>query len=83
MNRGSLPPVGSQFGQMVSNIQLGIAFTIGTNPFTEKWPRGREAGIKDELEEMEHEFSFGTFRPETQGIFEILGGSNVILFTSH
>jgi len=33
-------------------------------PFTEKLPRKPETGIKVGFEEMEHEFPFGTSRPE-------------------
>ena len=32
--------------------------------FSEKRPRRREDGVKDDFEKMEHEFPFGTFRPE-------------------
>jgi len=35
-------------------------------PFTGKWPRSPETGVKDGFEEMEHEFLFGIFRPEKQ-----------------
>ena len=34
--------------------------------FSEKRPRRREDGVKDDFEKMEHEFPFGTFRPEKQ-----------------
>ena len=32
--------------------------------FSEKRPRRREDGVKDDFEKMELEFPFGTFRPE-------------------
>ena len=56
--------VGSRFGQVVSKIQdwqisSGIAFTIGANQFhfPKKRPQNPVTGIKDGVEEMEHEFS--------------------------
>ena len=39
---------------------------IKSVPFTGKEPRRPDAGIKDSFEEMEIEFSFGTFCPEKQ-----------------
>ena len=35
-------------------------------PFTEKRPRRPETGVKDDFEEMDHEFPFGTFSPEKE-----------------
>ena len=35
-------------------------------PFTEKRPRRPETGIKDDFEEVEHEFLLGIFRQEKQ-----------------
>ena len=37
-------------------------------PFTENWQRRRESGIKVGFKEMEHQFPFGTFRPEKQDL---------------
>ena len=37
--------------------------------FTERRPRRSETGIKDGFQEMEHEFSFGTFRSGKQDYF--------------
>lgn len=34
--------------------------------FTEKRPRRPETGVKDDFEEMDHEFPFGTFSPEKE-----------------
>ena len=48
-------------------VRPGFAFTIilyKSVPVTEKRPRRSETGIKDGLEEMEHEFPF--VRPEEQ-----------------
>ena len=62
-------PVGSPFGQMVSDIKFchGIAFTIGTNEF--HLPKnGREGLTRDAISQVEHEFPFGTFRPENRTI---------------
>ena len=62
-------PVGSPFGQMVSDIKFrqGIAFAIGTNEF--HLPKnGREGLTRDAISQMEHEFPFGTFRPENRTI---------------
>ena len=46
-----------------------MAFTIlfKTVPFTGRWPRRPETGIKVGFEEMEHKFPFGTFCPEKEG----------------
>ena len=60
---------GSPFGQMVSDIKFrhGIAFTIGTNEF--HLPKnGLEGLTRDAISQMEHEFPFGTFRPENRTI---------------
>ena len=38
----------------------------GSVPFTEKRPRRPETGVKDDFEEMDHEFPFGTFSPEKE-----------------
>ena len=54
---------------MVSEIKFrhGIAFTIGTNEF--HLPKnGREGLTRDGISQMEHEFKFGTFRPENRTI---------------
>ena len=62
-------PVGSPFGQMVSDIKFrhGIAFTIGTNEFHLS-KNGREGLTRDAISQVEHEFPFGTFRPENRTI---------------
>ena len=62
-------PVGSPFGQMVSDIKFrhGTAFTIGRNEFY--LPKnGREGLTRDAISQVEHEFPFATFRPENRTI---------------
>ena len=44
-------------------FRAGIAFTICTNQF---YYQKAGTGIRDGFEEMEHKFSFGTFRPGKQ-----------------
>ena len=41
--------------------------------FTKKPPRRPETGIKDGFKEIEHEFPFGTFRPEKQNYLSAPG----------
>ena len=65
-------PVGSRFGQVkfrTGKFSPGIAFTIilyKSVPFTKKWLRKPETGIKDGFEEMQHELPLRTFCPEKQ-----------------
>ena len=56
-------PVGSRFGQIVSKIQdwsissrNRVYHLYKTVSFSEKRPRRRETGFKDDFEETEHEF---------------------------
>ena len=56
-------PVGSRFGQMVSNSQdwqisswNRVYHLHKLCTFTEKWPRMPGTGIRDGFEELEHEF---------------------------
>ena len=45
----------------------GITFTICKNQFhSQKWLWRPKTHVKTDLEEMEHEFLFGTFHPEKQ-----------------
>ena len=64
-------PVGPRFGQMVRKIQdwlissrNRVYYLYKSASFSEKRPRRREDGVKDDFEKMEHEFPFETFRPE-------------------
>ena len=64
-------PVGPRFGQMVRKIQdwlissrNRVYYLYKSVSFSEKRPRRREDDVKDDFEKMEHEFPFGTFRPE-------------------
>ena len=67
-------PVGPRFRQMVRKIPGTGKFPSGNRvyhlyelvPFTGKWPRSPETGVKDGFEEMGLEFLFGIFRPEKQ-----------------
>ena len=59
--------VGSWFGKVVSKIQDWQVSS--RNSVTEIRPRRSEIGIKDGFQEMEHEFSFGTFRSGKQDYF--------------
>ena len=72
--RGQTAPVGPRIGRWhgkfrTSKFRPEIAFTICKNQFylpktmaqARQW---YEAGIKNDFEEMEHEFAFGIFRPE-------------------
>ena len=60
-------------GQMVGKIQHWLISSRNlfyhlykSVPFTKRRLRTPELGIKDGFEVMEHEFSFGIFRPEKQ-----------------
>ena len=55
---------GKQNSRLVSFVpESRLPFAV---TFTEMRPRRSDTGIKDAFEEMEHEFSFGTFRSGTQ-----------------
>ena len=59
--------IGSQFRQMVSKIQFrSVPFAQRVPYFTKKWLWRPETCIKDGLEEILHEFLFGTFCWEKQ-----------------
>ena len=54
----------SRLASFVPESRLPFAVT-----FIERRPRRSETGIKDGFQEMEHEFSFGTFRSGKQDYF--------------
>ena len=58
---------GKQNSRLVSFVpESRLPFAV---TFTEIRPRRSETGIKDGFQEMEHEFSFGTFRSAKQDYF--------------
>ena len=68
-------PVRPRFGQMVRKIHDWqilpwncVYHLYKSVPFNEKRPRRPETGIKDGLEDMEHEFPFGIRRPGKTGL---------------